>query len=760
MNGDDTHTIPRTPVPPTRCFPVALTILAGLTLSVCGLILARTWERRQIEGQFQRDADRCAFAVLGRIRTNLLTLELPRSFFHGSEDVTRQEFHTFAQPFVSRLEEARVWAWVPRIENASRAACEAAARKDGFADFAIREFDASGAIVPAKPREDYFPVLYVEPLAGNEPLLGLDVTSAPERRAAARQACDEGVAVAFSAFPLVQEVSQRLGIHVYLPVFKGGSIPASVAERRQRLLGFFVGAFFADQTLRAALAQFQPDGLCTRILDVTGPEEPKLLGSYPPEEGEDAGSGGLCQITDFEENSRRGQIQVTAPSSYVAGQRTWLPWTVLPVGLSLSLLLAANHLARIRRSFHVENLVARRTAQLREREQEIRTILETVQVGIAVVDAQTNRIVDVNPVAAAMIGGDKERIVGQSCRSTLCAGNPGPCRVTDPGQAVCSHDCNLRTADGRSVPILKTAAAVTLSGKRCILESFVDITPRKVAEEERRKRTLELESANRALENAIQEVKAANSAKSQFLANISHELRTPLHGILSFAAFGVKRTHTASPERLLEYFELIHQSGTTLLHLVNDLLDLAKLESGRMDFEFATVELAAVIAQIAGEMGTMAADRAVRIDFVRRAADSRTTADATRVAQVIRNVLSNAIKFSPSGGTVEIELSERDAALAVCVRDRGVGIPEDELEAVFDKFIQSSKTRTGSGGTGLGLAICRQIVGAHGGRIWAANRAGGGAALTFELPRNSCDVHPIVEQGPGAAACVLQESPA
>jgi signal transduction histidine kinase len=109
--------------------------------------------------------------------------------------------------------------------------------------------------------------------------------------------------------------------------------------------------------------------------------------------------------------------------------------------------------------------------------------------------------------------------------------------------------------------------------------------------------------------------------------------------------------------------------------------------------------------------------------------------DPGKIMQVLRNLLSNAVKFSPAGGTIELTVGQGESGLVVSVGDQGLGIPEGEQQTIFDKFIQSSKTRTGAGGTGLGLAICREIIMAHHGRIWAENRPEGGAVFFLELPR-------------------------
>ena len=205
-------------------------------------------------------------------------------------------------------------------------------------------------------------------------------------------------------------------------------------------------------------------------------------------------------------------------------------------------------------------------------------------------------------------------------------------------------------------------------------------------------------------------VEAASQVKGEFLANVSHELRTPLHGILSFANFGINKNETATPEKRKYYFSMIKQSGNTLLHLLNDLLDLAKMEAGKMTFNFRVGDLQKLIDNVADEFSSVISERATRINYLKRDDKVVLRHDPERIKQVLRNLISNAVKFSPVGGEIEINLTQDDDSVIVSVKDQGVGIPEEELDAVFDKFIQSSKTKTGAGGTGLGLAICKEIV--------------------------------------------------
>jgi len=260
---------------------------------------------------------------------------------------------------------------------------------------------------------------------------------------------------------------------------------------------------------------------------------------------------------------------------------------------------------------------------------------------------------------------------------------------------------------------------------------------------------LQTRSHEREHELLIQREKAelSNRAKSEFLANMSHELRTPMHAILGFSSLGSNKVEIASNEKIASYFSRINESGQRLLGLLNDLLDLSKLEAGRMNFKFSENDLQTTIVGVVDELRPLFRDRLLTIDIEPANVNTIAIYDDEKISQVVRNLLSNAIKFSPEGRSIMIHFSTAKlpsndsvttaeiAAISVSIWDQGTGIPEDELETVFDEFVQSSKTEHGAGGTGLGLSISKEIIKQHGGIIKAGNAVGdGGAIFTFSLP--------------------------
>ena len=234
------------------------------------------------------------------------------------------------------------------------------------------------------------------------------------------------------------------------------------------------------------------------------------------------------------------------------------------------------------------------------------------------------------------------------------------------------------------------------------------------------------------------QLEAASRHKSEFLANMSHELRTPLNAVIGFSEVLQEQMFGELNDKQKEYVHDIHASGKHLLSLINDILDLSKIEAGKVELELSTFHLPS---SLEGTM-TLVRERATRHGIeVSLAVDDKLgeiVADERKVRQVLLNLLSNAVKFTPDGGRVDVRAELADSAVQIAVRDTGIGIAPEDQELIFEEFRQvGNDLFRKREGTGLGLTLARKFVSLHGGRIWVQSELGKGSTFTFTLPLRS-----------------------
>jgi signal transduction histidine kinase/DNA-binding response OmpR family regulator len=251
---------------------------------------------------------------------------------------------------------------------------------------------------------------------------------------------------------------------------------------------------------------------------------------------------------------------------------------------------------------------------------------------------------------------------------------------------------------------------------------------------ERRAMQADQEALSARLAATVEALRAASHAKSDFLASMSHELRTPLSAILGFS--DLMRNEPREGENTTvpaEWIEHVHRGGQHLLSLVNDVLDLAKVEAGRMELRMETFDLSAAVAELVNGTQPLAdrKDLTVETDVPSMAV----VADRGRMRQILYNLVSNAIKFTPEGGTIRIRAEDMATGVQLSVADTGVGIAPEDLPTIFDEFHQVGRTAEREGGTGLGLALVQRLINAHGGRVDVESTPGEGTTFTLTLPR-------------------------
>jgi len=230
------------------------------------------------------------------------------------------------------------------------------------------------------------------------------------------------------------------------------------------------------------------------------------------------------------------------------------------------------------------------------------------------------------------------------------------------------------------------------------------------------------------------QLEAASRHKSEFLANMSHELRTPLNAVIGFSEVLLQRMFGALTDKQDEYLKDIYASGQHLLSLINDILDLSKIEAGRMELAPAPFHLPSALDN-AVTLVRGRADRhgiALQVDIDRQLGEL--LGDERKVKQVVLNLLANAVKFTPEGGRIGLTARRRDGAVEIAVTDTGVGIAPEDQAAIFEEFRQVGSDERKQEGTGLGLTLAKKFVELHGGRIWVESEVGRGATFAFTLP--------------------------
>ena len=252
------------------------------------------------------------------------------------------------------------------------------------------------------------------------------------------------------------------------------------------------------------------------------------------------------------------------------------------------------------------------------------------------------------------------------------------------------------------------------------------------------------------LERKGRELAAASRHKSEFLANMSHELRTPLNAVLGYAELIQDGIYGDVPAKMGDVLERIQQNGRHLLGLINDVLDLSKIEAGQLTLSPVDYSMRELVLDVVSATEALAAEKKLALEVDAPADLPRGRGDERRLTQVLMNLVSNAIKFTEAG-SVSIRAKVEDGSFLVAVTDTGVGIAPEDRERIFEEFqqVDSSSTRK-KGGTGLGLAIARRIVELHGGRIWVRIDPG---------PRLDLRLHPAAHRRPAGGRGVTRRDP-
>jgi len=344
---------------------------------------------------------------------------------------------------------------------------------------------------------------------------------------------------------------------------------------------------------------------------------------------------------------------------------------------------------------------------------QLEIILNNVESGIVIIDIETRQIMDINPVVARMYGGDRDKIVGQSCKILFC--KEKDCPILDHQQSLDHSERQFKTSGGEIIPVIKSVSKIIYNGRSALLENFADISYLKKAEE----------------------AKSASEAKSRFIANMSHEIRTPLNAITGMTTIGKNANDL---ERKDYAFDKIKDASAHLLGVINDILDISKIEANMLELSPVEFNFENMMQKIITVINFRVDEKQQKLSiYIDGKIPQTIIADDQRLAQVITNLLSNAVKFTPEKGSVTLDAryirEEEDIhTIQISVTDTGIGITDEQQKLLFKSFQQAESSTTRKyGGTGLGLAISKNIVEMMGGKIWITSEPEGGSTFSFTI---------------------------
>jgi signal transduction histidine kinase len=662
-----------------------LVALAAAVLAAAGAALAVNRDRA--EAQREERIERAVVALRQQVAQAQDALLGARGLFSAAGELTQDRFGRFAEPLLGRSGLGALFE-AKRVPAADRAAFEAEA---GTSIKGVQLLPRPG-LQPAPPRAVYRPVRLLAPnTPGARQLIGLDLSFIPGLPEALFHARDSGRIVAAPPFAIRSEAPALVLVAAH---YRPGLPLRTPAQRDAALVGYLGSFYQADSFAQAALETLPP---AARLQIFDGPR--RIYGDP------DAGPG-IERTVDIAGRPWRLRLHLEADPALA------LPATILGGGILLTALVALLFLTGNRR----EHRISAAERELRRQAGVTQTLLDAVPDGIMLVGAD-GRVLVTNPAFARIIAAiDGSRVETDSIDELVA----GLARHVADSERYLEVQSRLR-----SDPSLVLDEEWQMRNGQ-IYRQFTAPVRMGSPDEPVTARVIIVRDVT--LERRVDRV------KDEFIATASHELRTPLTSILGYLeALREGDAGDLAPEQE-RFLEVIARNGERLRHLVDDLLDVARADAGRLALAMAEVDLGRVVAEASEAARPVAAERGIALS-VRAEPGARVIGDRTRLGQVVDNLVSNALKFTPPGGSVNVTVAPEGAEVVCEVADTGVGIPAAEQDRLFERFFRGSRASTDAvQGSGLGLAIAKMIVESHGGRIALTSEEGRGTRVRVTLP--------------------------
>jgi PAS domain S-box-containing protein len=725
--------------------PIALTLIGrpredwaprrltvGVPLAVVTLLMGALslhvahWDEERLRASFEREAHSASSSVAYQLEAALNALEALRGIYIASDTVTSEGVHRATASWLDGPTRVHAMGYAQRVPNVQLSPMEAGWSSAAGANDEQAEDD---------PGRDMFTVRILEPVERNRLELRQNLLSSASARAAIAASASTDRPAASAGFALGDEskTQNQAGVVIYHTLYNG--TPSNAQERAAAVRGAVFVVLRLEDTLHPVLERV-PTYLSACILDAD-PLAPRRRLAGPA--GCETQEAGLLHVRAMAFAGRRWDLRIQADPLALPGAREGNAWPFTVVGFLSAAVLGALMLTVTGRARRIELAVRERTAALTEQvhereqaelalrasEQRFRNIFNNVPIGVCYTDLQ-GRVVETNPRFCELVGHDADELLRMSAAD-----------FTHPDDLLQDRELAVQLIRGDFPLSRRQKRYVHRSGRTVWGQTTVSLLRNEGGEPWRIVTAVEditehlrLAEAERAREAA----EASNRAKSDFLSRMSHELRTPLNAMLGFAQLLELDQRHPLPDAQRPWVTQIQQAGWHLLEMINDALDLSRIESGNLRLAVEPLDLRQLLAAAITMVENDASRRRIVLtqDIPPHAA--LVQGDATRVKQILINLLSNAVKYNVDGGRIHVATRRAGDAVEIAVTDTGLGMTPEQMGELFQPFNRLGREHLHQEGTGIGLVISKRLAELMCGTLEARSSAGEGSSFILALP--------------------------